>query len=297
MITKLDQFKKTLIKEDISLSSNEENVWTDLHGQIHSMLESYNEDLYNGLYGINSGNFEGLTNDLVMLFNSLHVNENNKSNTNKEKSFTDYILDYGKKNPGCKLIDAEAYARKKMKKINENHLLSINSLNPTKDQMFKKSSFSPTFQSVIYNALRNLLPASYKIDIKKFGDKNTISINDMNNKRYAFRVEDGTSISKIMNAIKTKFNITESILLENLYDNENENLNHFKSAWGEDGADTYRWKNNEHKEFWFMITKYLLRSERDINPNGYISELSEESQRCLVNIANQMYLEESNEEG
>ena len=102
--------------------------------------------------------------------------------------------------------------------INENHMIHIGSLNLPKDNLFKKSTFSPSFQSIIYGALRDILPQSYKIDIKKFGDKNTISIIDFNNKRYAFRVDDNTSIAKILKMIKAKMKITESI--ENPIDSE-----------------------------------------------------------------------------
>jgi len=88
--------------------------------------------------------------------------------------------------------------------INENHMLHIGSLNPSKKDLFKKSTFSPSFQSIIYNSLRELLPQSYKIDIKKFGDKNTISIIDFDNKRYAFRIDDNTSITQIIKMIKNE---------------------------------------------------------------------------------------------
>ena len=71
--------------------------------------------------------------------------------------------------------------------------------------------------------------------------------------------------------------------------NENQKeINYFKYATGDGGADYYKWKNPEDKEFWYKLTQYILHSEREQNPNGYISELSKESQEVLVKIANAM---------
>ncbi len=65
------------------------------------------------------------------------------------------------------------------------------------------------------------------------------------------------------------------------------NSGKFKQTWE---ADHYSWKKQENKDFWNKLTGLFLQIEKDSNPNGYLSELSDEKQSILVEVANQMIL-------
>lgn len=54
----------------------EQIEWSEIHGQVHAMLENYNEELYYNTDGISTSNFANLTNDIVNYIKSLNVNEN-----------------------------------------------------------------------------------------------------------------------------------------------------------------------------------------------------------------------------
>lgn len=54
----------------------EQIEWSEMHGQVHAMLENYNEELYYKVDGISESNFANLTNDIVNYIQSLNMNEN-----------------------------------------------------------------------------------------------------------------------------------------------------------------------------------------------------------------------------
>lgn len=65
----------------------EQIEWSEIHGQVHAILENYNEELYYNIDGISDSNFANLTNDIVNYIQSLNINEvteNISSNLNKD---------------------------------------------------------------------------------------------------------------------------------------------------------------------------------------------------------------------
>jgi len=72
----------------------------------------------------------------------------------------------------------------------------------------------------------------------------------------------------------------------------NENFNSADN--GPNGADAHRWKKKEDKEFWSKLTHYILKAEKESNPNSFIIELSKPAQDILLKIANVMLDNESN---
>lgn len=107
----------------------------------------------------------------------------------------------------------------KFKKFNENLLASIGSLNPAKKTVFTKSSFGPTFELLLYSELKAILPHGYRFDVNMWGSKNFLIINDVEGKQTKFSLGENTSVFKVKNMVKAKFNIVESVTVnENTID-------------------------------------------------------------------------------
>jgi len=83
------------------------------------------------------------------------------------------------------------------------------------------------------------------------------------------------------------FYLNNEDVQESIKENQ-EPVKKFTNATGDGGADYYRWEKPENKTFWSKLTLHVLDTEKESNPNGYISALSPVKQQFLVDIANEM---------
>ena len=90
-----------------------------------------------------------------------------------------------------------------------------------------------------------------------------------------------SEVEKLFNDYKLNFGLSED-------------KKRFTRIWGDDGAENYRWKKQENKDFLFKLVNRVLSLEKNegANPNGYVSEIRPDRQNFILDIANDLLLME-----
>lgn len=158
-----------------------------------------------------------------------------------------------------------------IQQFKESLLSHIGSINPDKKQIFVDTTFSPTFQALLYSELKRVLPHGYQFDLSTHGTRNFLKITDIDGKLIKFSLGENTSVYKIKNMIKQKIKINEKIEVtgfNDLVDIWNEYLKLVDIIDGiiseNDGLSDSYWKAGVEEELNKITNEYQISTAKQI---------------------------------